>query len=64
MSENWITPERWKTGLEEVAPKVYAYIQAHGGLLVEFACLPCGVVTTVRALRGGSQSLIIMPRLL
>lgn len=26
----FITPEGWKTGIEEVAPKVYAYIQAYG----------------------------------
>lgn len=24
--DKWITPEGWKSGLEEVAPKVYAYI--------------------------------------
>lgn len=39
LSENWITPEKWKTGLEEVAPKVYAYIQAHGELGVSNAGL-------------------------
>ncbi len=38
-SEDWITPEKWKTGLEEVAPKVYAYIQAHGELGVSDAGL-------------------------
>ena len=26
---NWIIPEGYKTGLEEVAPKVYAYVQAY-----------------------------------
>lgn len=39
MSEDWITPEGWKTGIEEVAPKVYAYIQAHGELGVSNAGL-------------------------
>ena len=29
---DYITPEGWKTGIEEVAPKVYAYIQAYGEL--------------------------------
>jgi glyoxylase-like metal-dependent hydrolase (beta-lactamase superfamily II) len=36
---NWITPEGYKTGIEEVAPKVYAYIQAHGELGVSNAGL-------------------------
>jgi cyclase len=36
---NWITPEGYKTGLEEVAPKVFAYIQAHGELGVSNAGL-------------------------
>ena len=36
---NWITPEGFKTGIEEVAPKVYAYIQAFGELGVSNAGL-------------------------
>ena len=36
---NWITPEGYKTGIEEVAPKVYAYIQAYGELGVSNAGL-------------------------
>ena len=36
---NFITPEGWKTGIEEVAPKVYAYIQAYGELGVSNAGL-------------------------
>jgi cyclase len=36
---NWITPDGYKTGIEEVAPKVYAYIQAFGELGVSNAGL-------------------------
>jgi cyclase len=36
---NWITPEGYKTGLEEIAPKVFAYIQAYGELGVSNAGL-------------------------
>jgi len=36
---NFITPEGFKTGIEEVAPKVYAYIQAFGELGVSNAGL-------------------------
>ena len=36
---NFITPAGWKTGIEEVAPKVYAYIQAFGELGVSNAGL-------------------------
>jgi cyclase len=36
---HWITPEGYKTGLEEVAPKVFAYIQAYGELGVSNAGL-------------------------
>jgi cyclase len=36
---NWITPEGYKTGIEEVAPKVFAYIQAYGELGVSNAGL-------------------------
>jgi glyoxylase-like metal-dependent hydrolase (beta-lactamase superfamily II) len=36
---NWIIPEGYKTGIEEVAPKVYAYIQAYGELGVSNAGL-------------------------
>jgi len=36
---NWITPENYKTGIEEVAPKVYAYVQAVGELGVSNAGL-------------------------
>ncbi len=39
MNNNWITPEGFKTGIEEVAPKVYAYIQAFGELGVSNAGL-------------------------
>src|SRR5215468_10289664 len=37
--KNWITPDGYKTGIEEVAPKVYAYIQAYGELGVSNAGL-------------------------
>lgn len=36
---SFITPAGWKTGIEEVAPKVYAYIQAFGELGVSNAGL-------------------------
>ena len=36
---NWITPAGYKSGIEEVAPKVYAYIQAYGELGVSNAGL-------------------------
>jgi glyoxylase-like metal-dependent hydrolase (beta-lactamase superfamily II) len=36
---NWITPASFKTGIEEVAPKVYAYVQAFGELGVSNAGL-------------------------
>src|ERR1043166_3736053 len=36
---NWITPAGFKTGIEEVAPKAYAYIQAYGELGVSNAGL-------------------------
>jgi cyclase len=36
---NFITPAGFKTGIEEVAPKVYAYIQAYGELGVSNAGL-------------------------
>ena len=36
---NFITPAGWQTGIEEVAPKVYAYIQAFGELGVSNAGL-------------------------
>ena len=36
---NFITPAGFKTGIEEVAPKVYAYIQAFGELGVSNAGL-------------------------
>ncbi|MGE0825093.1 MAG: MBL fold metallo-hydrolase [Candidatus Binatia bacterium] len=36
---NWITPDNYKTGIEEVAPRVYAYIQAFGELGVSNAGL-------------------------
>ena len=36
---NWITPDGYKTGIEEIAPKVYAYIQAFGELGVSNAGL-------------------------
>lgn len=36
---SWITPAGFKTGIEEVAPKVYAYIQAYGELGVSNAGL-------------------------
>ncbi|HEU4390443.1 MAG TPA: MBL fold metallo-hydrolase [Blastocatellia bacterium] len=39
MTENWITPEPWKAGLEEIAPRVYAFIQPHGELGVSNAGL-------------------------
>ncbi len=39
MNNNWITPEGFKTGIEEVAPRVYAYIQAYGELGVSNAGL-------------------------
>jgi glyoxylase-like metal-dependent hydrolase (beta-lactamase superfamily II) len=35
----WIVPAGYKTGIEEVAPKVYAYIQAYGELGVSNAGL-------------------------
>lgn len=37
--KNFITPEGFKTGIEEVAPKVYAYVQAYGELGVSNAGL-------------------------
>jgi cyclase len=36
---NFITPARWQTGIEEVAPNVYAYVQAFGELGVSNAGL-------------------------
>ncbi len=36
---DYITPAGWRTGLEEVAPKVYAYIQPYGELGVSNAGL-------------------------
>ena len=36
---DYITPAGWQTGIEEVAPKVYAYIQAYGELGVSNAGL-------------------------
>lgn len=39
MHGSWITPEGFKTGIEEVAPKVYAYVQAYGELGVSNAGL-------------------------
>ena len=36
---DYITPAGWRTGIEEVAPKVYAYIQAYGELGVSNAGL-------------------------
>src|SRR6185295_18373483 len=37
--KDWITLDNYKTGIEEVAPKVYAYIQAFGELGVSNAGL-------------------------
>ncbi len=37
--QDYITPAGWRTGIEEVAPKVYAYIQAYGELGVSNAGL-------------------------
>ncbi len=39
MSQTLTTPEGWKTGLEELAPKVFAYTQAYGELGVSNAGL-------------------------
>lgn len=39
MSQTFITPAGWKTGLEEIAPKVFAYTQAYGELGVSNAGL-------------------------
>ncbi|MGH7966254.1 MAG: MBL fold metallo-hydrolase [Candidatus Binatia bacterium] len=39
MNSNFIIPEGFKTGIEEVAPKVYAYVQAYGELGVSNAGL-------------------------
>ncbi|MEW6209684.1 MAG: MBL fold metallo-hydrolase [Acidobacteriota bacterium] len=39
MSQTFITPEGWKTGLEELAPRVFAYTQAYGELGVSNAGL-------------------------
>ena len=36
---DYITPAGWRTGIEQVAPKVYAYIQAYGELGVSNAGL-------------------------
>lgn len=36
---NWITPDGYKTGMTEVAPRVFAYIQAYGELGVSNAGL-------------------------
>ena len=36
---DYITPAGWRTGIEEVAPKVYAYMQAYGELGVSNAGL-------------------------
>jgi len=37
--KNWITPEPWKIGIEEICPGVYAYIQPYGELGVSNAGL-------------------------
>ena len=55
---NWITPDGYKTGIEEVAPKVYAYIQAFGELGVSIAGLLLDIsgVTAVDALMVPSMT--------
>jgi len=55
---NWITPEGYKTGIEEVAPKVYAYVQAYGELGVSNAglLLDKGGVMAVDALMVPSMT--------
>src|SRR5215475_7088180 len=54
----WITPEGFKTGIEEVAPNVYAYIQAFGELGVSNAglLLDKGSVMAVDALMVPSMT--------
>lgn len=37
--QNYITPAGWQTGLEEIAPRIYAYLQAYGELGVSNAGL-------------------------